>query len=244
MTARSRLVTSITLTLLLHVCFFFYVGQSAATVPSNRTSGEVQFNLLAMVTPQEIADKNRMQPPPKKKLSAKQSVINEQVKLIKKIKEAQPEKPALEKEALLKPTKSLTVNKNKREKKNNVAVVKSPIRKQRPVNKVKPPSVVKQRDKITLQEARYKSLPPAPNYPRRARVRGQQGTALIHARLNAGGEVIKTRLAKSSGFTLLDKAAMKAVYQWDFLPGSTEQNNSQVWVEIPVQFILNPSKVS
>ncbi len=124
------------------------------------------------------------------------------------------------------------------------AVIEPEQSLQKPSHQIQTASIVREKNAILIQPPQYKSLPPPPAYPRRARLRGQQGTAFIHARLDITGEVIQTRLAKSSGFSLLDNAALKAVYGWDFMPGANSNDSEQVWVEIPVRFILNSDKVS
>jgi protein TonB len=243
MKERSRLTASITLTVLVHAGFISHVGQLAATVPANKASSVMQFNLVSMP-----AQKPFVQQPQKDKLSAKQTAVLKKTPPKKTFKEAPVEKTTLDKRAALKPTETVIAKKRNSETKTDPVLVETSTKQaansQTQANKRKSLSVVRQVDNIIVQEARFKSLPPPPTYPRRARLRGQQGMALIHARLDAGGEVIETRLAKSSGFSLLDKAAMKAVCHWDFMPESTEQGNVQVWVEIPVEFILNQRKVS
>ncbi len=105
-------------------------------------------------------------------------------------------------------------------------------------------SVVAKKDVNLVQEPKFKSLPPAPAYPRQARLRGQQGIVLIHAQLNAQGDVITVRLEKSSGFPLLDKAALNAIHSWDFMPGVNTTDDAGAWVAVPVQFVLTSNKVS
>lgn len=86
---------------------------------------------------------------------------------------------------------------------------------------------------------RFRSQPVPPAYPRRARRLGQEGVVLVQARLNTDGNVLEVRLASSSGFKLLDEAAMKAVRKWEFVPARQQGKYVMSWVQVPVKFILN-----
>lgn len=257
MKERSRLMLSITLTVLVHVGFVFYVGQSSATVPSNNASKSaskvMNFNLVSFTEQKVVPQKTSLSKPVK--LASKATIVKTKMpikKVVEKIVKKERTKKIAEKEIqvskeIIKPKEQVA------ERKNNDEANIPPLQVETTTpltasnyeheNTVKTTSVARQVDNIIVQQARFKSLPPAPNYPRRARLRGQQGTALVRAQLNITGEVINTRLVKSSGFTLLDNAAIKAVYHWDFMPGTTMLNNVQVWVEIPVEFSLKPVKV-
>ncbi len=250
MRERSRLMLSITLTVLVHLGFTFYVGNSAATVTTNSAQEVMNFNLMPFTEQRVVPQKTLTAPSKPAKLASKSPIVKKKAS-VKKVVEKIQAKTFTEKKLLI--SKEAVQSKEQPVKNNNETRSKiSQVETSTQLtpsnldheNTVKAASIVRQTDNIILQPARFKSLPPPPNYPRRARLRGQQGIALIHARLNAAGEVINTRLAKSSGFSLLDKAAIKAVFQWDFTPGTAELDNAQVWVEIPVEFILNPLKVS
>lgn len=86
---------------------------------------------------------------------------------------------------------------------------------------------------------RFRSQPVPPAYPRRARRLGQEGIVLVQARLNTDGNVLEVRQASSSGFKLLDEAAMKAVRKWEFVPARQQGKYVVSWVQVPVKFILN-----
>ena len=57
-----------------------------------------------------------------------------------------------------------------------------------------------------------------PAYPYMARKRGQQGTVLLEVFLDKQGHVESVTLVDSSGFSLLDRAAERAVRRWSFRP--------------------------
>lgn len=83
----------------------------------------------------------------------------------------------------------------------------------------------------------YKNNPP-PNYPSTARRRGYQGTVTLEVMVTESGSVQKINIFKSSGYTVLDKAAIKAVKNWGFSPATRFGNPMAMWVKIPVQFVL------
>ncbi len=85
---------------------------------------------------------------------------------------------------------------------------------------------------------RYR-LPPRPAvYPPRAIELGQQGEAVVRVRLEPDGSAAEIRLWRSSGFGLLDRAALTAVHGWHFLPAMRGGRPVAAWVEIPVRFHL------
>lgn len=79
---------------------------------------------------------------------------------------------------------------------------------------------------------------PSPKYPRVARRRGYQGTVVIEALVNREGKVEDLRLFHSSGYRVLDRAAMKSVKNWVFEPGRRGDEEVEMWVKIPVRFQL------
>ncbi|WP_168713159.1 energy transducer TonB [Parvibaculum lavamentivorans] len=94
-------------------------------------------------------------------------------------------------------------------------------------------------DKVFLTEPRFRSPPRPPVYPRRARDLEQEGEALIRVRLDPSGNAAEVLVWKSSGFALLDKAALTAVRGWQFEPARRGGKPVVAWVQIPVRFALN-----
>jgi protein TonB len=87
-------------------------------------------------------------------------------------------------------------------------------------------------------DPRYGNNPP-PIYPLEARRMGQQGTVILSVRLNAEGTVETLAVKESSGYVLLDQAAMRAVKHWQFQAG-TIGGISVGWpVEVPIEFRLD-----
>jgi protein TonB len=59
---------------------------------------------------------------------------------------------------------------------------------------------------------------PKPKYPSAARRAGQQGTVTLSFTVGTSGTVTSVRVAKSSGHSLLDNAALAAIRRWRFKP--------------------------
>lgn len=79
---------------------------------------------------------------------------------------------------------------------------------------------------------------PPPPYPLMARHNGYQGTVLVRAEVSVGGDCLQARVEKSSGYAVLDQAALEAVKQWRFLPARRGDQTVAAWVEVPVTFRL------
>jgi len=63
----------------------------------------------------------------------------------------------------------------------------------------------------------YDYIPP-PQYPELARQRGWQGTVLLVVKIDASGRVTNVEVEQSSGYQLLDAAAVGAVRRWRYKP--------------------------
>ena len=61
-----------------------------------------------------------------------------------------------------------------------------------------------------------------PDYPTEARRKGQEGNATIEFLLSTEGFITEARVLRSSGFPLLDQAALIAVVSCRGVPGVTE----------------------
>ena len=84
----------------------------------------------------------------------------------------------------------------------------------------------------------YRVNPP-PKYPRSARSRGMEGVVLLEVFVNIVGKVKEIKLLKSSGYAILDRAALKAVNNWRFSPGSVNGTLEAMRVRVPIHFRLN-----
>jgi protein TonB len=79
---------------------------------------------------------------------------------------------------------------------------------------------------------------PAPQYPILARRRGWQGTVLLTVWVLENGRVGDISIKKSSGYSLLDKAALRAVSRYRFVPGQQDGRPAAMRVQVPVHFRL------
>jgi protein TonB len=83
----------------------------------------------------------------------------------------------------------------------------------------------------------YKKNPP-PEYPRKARRRGYQGIVTLAVLVDVDGHAKKLKVARGSGYRLLDRAAVRSVRNWEFEPGSKNGHCIEMWVEVPIRFRL------
>ena len=90
-----------------------------------------------------------------------------------------------------------------------------------------------------VREARpmYRMNPP-PNYPKLARKRGYEGTVVLKVLVNRKGKVKDLYASTSSGYAILDKAAIASVKDWIFEPGKRGDEEVKMWVQIPIRFQL------
>ena len=83
---------------------------------------------------------------------------------------------------------------------------------------------------------------PTPAYPRAARRRGEEGTVMLLVEVLSNGRVGRVDVEKSSGFELLDGAAVKAVRRWRFVPAKKGLTPVSARVRIPVEFSLKEKR--
>lgn len=69
-----------------------------------------------------------------------------------------------------------------------------------------------------------------PNYPPEARQLGQQGSLILQVLVDASGRAIDSKLVQSSGFELLDQAALAGVKtNYRFTPGTVDGTPQPMW---------------
>jgi TonB family protein len=90
---------------------------------------------------------------------------------------------------------------------------------------------------INIATPNYKENSP-PLYPRLARRKNYQGTVFLDVLVRMDGTVGSIRLSKSSGYELLDSAAIRGVKKWLFHPGKRGDELVEMWVKIPIRFQL------
>jgi protein TonB len=79
---------------------------------------------------------------------------------------------------------------------------------------------------------------PRPAYPPIARKLGIEGVVLLRVDVSARGTPDKIIIAQTSGASLLDEAAMKAVQGWTFVPARRGDAAIPHPVEVPIRFQL------
>ena len=89
--------------------------------------------------------------------------------------------------------------------------------------------------------ARYARTVP-PRYPGKARRAGWEGTTVIKVRVDPKGAPDRVAVDRTSGFDILDAAAVKAVRRWKFHPARRGLDAVPSWVRIPVAFKLKEDK--
>ncbi len=87
---------------------------------------------------------------------------------------------------------------------------------------------------------RVEAIPPkaihavAPVYPEAARRRAVQGVVTLRVLVGPDGTVRQVRVTRS--IPELDAAAVAAVRQWTFRPGTIGGRKVAVWIDVPVRF--------
>lgn len=78
-----------------------------------------------------------------------------------------------------------------------------------------------------------------PKYPLESRRRGEQGTVTVELEIDAEGRVAAARIARSSGYVRLDRAALVALRSWRFAPATRLGVAVALKLEQRVQFCLD-----
>jgi periplasmic protein TonB len=79
---------------------------------------------------------------------------------------------------------------------------------------------------------------PQPDYPMLLREQGVGGVVWLRVWVDSDGRPVEIKLAKGSGYRLLDDAALRAVKQWRFIPAKNGEQRMASWVEFPIRFTL------
>ena len=76
----------------------------------------------------------------------------------------------------------------------------------------------------------------APGYPPASLRASEEGTVILRVLVDEKGRPMEVNVMKSSGFTRLDDAAMKAVHRWIFVPPTREGQPVRSWSRVQVRF--------
>lgn len=77
-----------------------------------------------------------------------------------------------------------------------------------------------------------------PDYPRLARRLGYEGRVVLHVRVSPAGTCLEVELLTSSGYPVLDRAAIDAMKAWRFTPARLNGLPVAGSIEIPIRFEL------
>lgn len=77
-----------------------------------------------------------------------------------------------------------------------------------------------------------------PEYPRLARARGYEGVVLLEILVAEDGKVVRVGVLRSSGYEVLDAAAVRAAGAWRFEPAHEGDEAVRDVVQLEVQFVL------
>jgi periplasmic protein TonB len=80
---------------------------------------------------------------------------------------------------------------------------------------------------------------PPPEYPELAKQMRQEGLVMLAVEVDREGAPVMVEILKSSGFHLLDQAALKAVRHWKFQPGKIGDLSVESNVTVPIRFYLH-----
>jgi protein TonB len=79
-----------------------------------------------------------------------------------------------------------------------------------------------------------------PKYPESARQAGQEGTAVVRIQILANGLPGEVTIDSTSGYAVLDDAAVAAVQKWQFIPAKNPESGANIMCRttMPVSFRL------
>ena len=138
------------------------------------------------------------------------------------------------------PAEKVVKKKKVVEKKKEKAVKKVEKRDDSPaLKKEEEPAAEEEQPEETYAAARPSyGFTPRPPYPAVAIRRGYEGTVVLNVYVLPGGEPEEVTVFKSSGYKVLDKAALKAVERWKFVPAQRGFKAVSSWVKVPIEFRL------
>lgn len=79
---------------------------------------------------------------------------------------------------------------------------------------------------------------PKPSYPYFARTMNYEGLVVVRVEIAADGTAARIEIAESSGYNILDEAAVDTVKEWAFVPAMKDGIAITTWLEIPIRFML------
>ncbi|NUW70152.1 energy transducer TonB [Vibrio coralliilyticus] len=226
--------------LALHTAILFVADEPKLhAMPAGAQSSTVSINFKAVPTPRPPAEPEPVaeQPveapePPKPVEPAK---VEPPVK-----KPVVKEKPVVKKEA---PKQQKKVVEKKTDRPVKKTTQKKPEKKKEVVEQTKPqPAEVNQgvsQEPVLVNRPSFLSKPTRPVYPRLAQKRKLEGVAMYEVWLDENGDQVRQILISSSGATILDNSALKAIKKWKFSPHIVNGQKMAHRVRLPVRFKLD-----
>lgn len=80
-------------------------------------------------------------------------------------------------------------------------------------------------------------------YPLEARNRGYEGMVLVKVLVDEEGTVRNVSIARTSGISMLDSAAVQTAKNFVFSPAIVDGKPTQLWVTLPVEFKLKEMRI-
>ena len=77
-----------------------------------------------------------------------------------------------------------------------------------------------------------------PAYPRASLVNEEKGLVILAFLISVDGKVVESKVDKSSGFKNLDRAAISALSQCKFKPGTKDGKPEQAWTKVEYNWTL------
>jgi TonB family protein len=117
-------------------------------------------------------------------------------------------------------------------------VFKNPTKEVKPRNVIQPPAPSQESRGAITKAKPLIQVNPAPIYPKLARQRGWEGTVKLTALIEKDGTANQVGIAESSGYGILDNAAVNTVKTWKFSPAQSGPIQFSSRISIPIRFDL------
>ncbi len=228
-----NLLLVLSIVLALHALVLWQILQQTPAKQEITAFKPIMVNLITLPKPSPI--KAQTSPVVRKTIVKKTKPIKTTVKPTKK-KLKKTKKPTIHQTRVAKPQQSATEIKSLTK-----TITPSQVSRDYPVGTANQKSVKNSNSWTTTTPSYQASYlhNPSPNYPRISRRRGEQGKVLLRVKVTKTGKATLIQIKKSSGFKRLDKAARKAVSQWDFIPATKGGETVSGWVIVPIVFKLS-----
>ncbi len=90
---------------------------------------------------------------------------------------------------------------------------------------------------ILFSDPEYRNNP-SPTYPKKARKKGYEGLVELLVLISVDGRASQVKIKKSTGYSILDKQAIKTVQKWTFKSRRDNGQTIATWVMVPIRFKL------